>query len=87
LTFVGGPGAVLFLPNSFNQRVDFSDFGLLIINLLGEIAVPVEETPYVIGTGGRSSVPEPPTAILLGIGLACLGLACTRARRRQSAPV
>lgn len=40
--------------------------------------------PYVIG---RASVPEPQTAILLGIGLACLGLACKRARRRQSAAV
>ena len=38
-------------------------------------------------TVGRASVPEPQTAILLGIGLACLGLACKRARRRQSAAV
>lgn len=39
----------------------------------------------VLGTA--ASAPEPPTAILLGLGLACLGLACTRARRRRSAAV
>jgi len=33
----------------------------------------------------RANVPEPPTAILLAIGLACLGLARTRARARQFA--
>jgi hypothetical protein len=50
----------------------------------GQVAVILLPVNYIVG---RINVPEPPTAILLGIGLACLGLACPRARGRQSAAV
>jgi len=85
-------GTMEFTGNSNNA-------GLLLIQAVPQIAVVgffynglsvfnpgnaeiLVTAPYVIGT--VSSVPEPPTAILLGIGLACLGLACTRAQRRWS---
>jgi hypothetical protein len=41
-------------------------------------------TPYTVG---HASAPEPPSAILLGIGLACLVFARKRSRGRQSTAV
>ena len=80
---IGGVGTFLtLLGTSF---VDITFFSNNVLVTQGEsVAFIPEAPPFTIG---RASVPEPPTAILLGLGLAGLGLARTRARRRPSAAV
>jgi PEP-CTERM motif len=81
LEFTGLPPEALLLEDSASHLVQITPIGVG-VPCPGTVCVDAfipAASPYLVG-----SVPEPPTALLLGIGLACLGLACTRARRRQS---
>lgn len=83
LLFTGTPPQALMLETHYDVAVDFYYDHIVIPLQVIPPPIPYplvllpEVTPYLVG-----SAPEPPSAILLGIGLACLGLACTRARRR-----
>jgi|SRR5258708_5813118 hypothetical protein len=91
LTYVGGVGLQsLFLeaPSSpVPVSISFRDEEVVLTNSIDEGATIPEGTSYLVGTGGRGSVPEPPTAILLAIGLVGLGSVYMRARGRQRAAV
>jgi hypothetical protein len=78
LAFYGGDffdsPAIVFFPS-----------GVDVFPVTGQAAIISEHVPYAIGTA--PSVPEPPTAILLAIGLVGLASVYMRARGRQSAAV
>jgi hypothetical protein len=87
LEFAGtGPQLIGFLDSLSAESIVFKPGQIVVHVSDAENAFISQGAPYPIGAA-VASVPEPPTAILIGLGLACLGWACTPARGRQIAAV
>jgi hypothetical protein len=85
IAYTGGVSTFVAFGDIAGTSIDFGDASVDVHGLgPGDVVHIQMFSPYAIGS---ASVPEPPTAILLGIGLACLGLAYKRAPGRQSAAV